>query len=350
MNNVELIQKLERLGGLSHSEYMWLLSSFSKADMEYARCRSTHIAKQYFNNKIYIRGLIEFTNVCKNDCLYCGLRCSNCNIDRYRLTKEDILKCTDIGYQSGFRTFVLQGGEDTYFNDDKICDIVKSIKSQYPDCAVTLSIGERSKKSYKAFFDAGADRYLLRHETANNEHYTKLHPSNLNLENRIECLYNLKEIGFQTGCGFMVGSPFQTFDTIADDMVFLQQFQPHMVGIGPFIPHCDTPFGNHPQGSLELTLFILSLVRIMLKNILLPSTTALGTIVPNGRELGILSGANVIMPNLSPKSVREKYQLYDNKIFTGCEAAEGIDKLKEELNAIGYTIAIDRGDFKERTF
>ncbi len=349
LNNIELIQKLEMSGTLSHAEYVSLLSTYTKSDLEYAQSRGKAIASEYFGNKIYIRGLIEFTNICKNDCLYCGLRCSNQRIERYRLSKDEILECAEIGYNSGFRTFVLQGGEDLYFDDDKICNIVNSLKVKYPDCAVTLSIGEKSKASYKAFFDAGADRYLLRHETANKEHYAKLHPENLSLSTRMECLYNLKEMGFQTGCGLMVGSPYQTFETLADDMVFMQKFKPHMAGIGPFIPHRDTPFKNEPQGSLELTLFILALVRIMLKNVLLPSTTALGTIAPNGREIGVLSGANVIMPNLSPKSVRDKYMLYDNKLSAGCEAAEGLNQLKAQLKSIGYEIAIDKGDFKERT-
>ncbi len=313
--------------------------------MEYAQTQGQAIAKQHFGNKIYIRGLIEFTNICKNDCLYCGLRHSNHKIERYRLSKDQILDCAHFGYISGFRTFVLQGGEDSYFDDDKICDLIITLKDKFPDCAVTLSIGERSKASYKAFFDAGADRYLLRHETANARHYSSLHPPNLTLKSRMECLYNLKEIGFQTGCGFMVGSPHQSIEALSDDLVFIQDFKPHMVGIGPFIPHSDTPFGKEATGSFELTLFLLALVRIMLKNVLLPSTTALGTIAPNGREMGILSGANVIMPNLSPESVRKKYMLYDNKLSTGCETAEGLIHLNEQLKSVGYAITIDRGDF-----
>ncbi len=349
MKNTELIQSLEHCGKLSHNEYLSLLSSFTKEDIEYAKKRSRAISQKYFENKIYIRGLIEFTNICKNDCFYCGLRCGNSKIDRYRLSKDDILKCAETAYSLGFRTFVLQGGEDPYFDDEKICDIIKSLKAKHPNCAVTLSIGERDKNSYNAFFKAGADRYLLRHETANAEHYSKLHPEKQSLSSRIKCLYDLKETGFQTGCGFMVGSPYQTFETLADDMVFLQDFKPHMVGIGPFIPHCDTPFADKPQGSLELTLFCLALVRIMLKNVLLPATTALGTVAPNGREMGILSGANVIMPNISPASVRDKYMLYNNKQNSGAEALEGFNQLVSKLDAIGYTIAVDRGDFKERT-
>ncbi len=348
MTNIELIEKLELYGNLSHREFVVLLSTYTQSDMEFAQSKAAVLSKKYFGNKIYLRGLIEFTNICRNDCFYCGLRCSNGSAQRYRLSKEQILECCHIGYPLGFRAFVLQGGEDPYFDDDEICDIVASIKKDFPDCAVTLSIGEKSADSYKAFHNAGADRYLLRHETANTQHYSKLHPENLTLLNRMECLRTLKDIGFQTGCGFMVGSPHQTFECLSDDLVFLQEFKPHMVGIGPFIPHSDTPFAKEPQGSLNLTLFLLALIRIMLKNVLLPATTALGTIAPDGRELGILSGANVVMPNLSPQSVRSKYMLYNNKISTGCEAAECVNELKSQITAIGYDISIHRGDFEER--
>lgn len=348
MNNRELIQKLNECGTLQKEEFVTLLKTYTKEDLEFARGLAVKIAKKHFGNTIYIRGLIEFTNICRQDCFYCGLRCSNSKANRYRLSKEEILDCCKAGYPLGFRTFVLQGGEDTFFDDDKMCDIIKSIKSEFPDCAVTLSIGERSKESYRRLFDAGADRYLLRHETANTEHYSKLHPKNLSLSSRKECLFNLKEIGFQTGCGFMVGSPYQTFETIAEDLLFIKELTPHMVGIGPFIPHKDTPFGDKPPGSIELTLFLLALVRIMLKKVLLPSTTALGTIAPDGREQGILSGANVVMPNLSPLDVREKYMLYNNKISTGSEAAECLNDLKARIESIGYTIAISRGDFENK--
>ncbi|MDO4744504.1 MAG: [FeFe] hydrogenase H-cluster radical SAM maturase HydE [Clostridia bacterium] len=348
MNNRELIQKLNDCGTLQKEEFATLLKTYTKDDLEFARSLAVKIAKKHFGNTIYIRGLIEFTNICRQDCFYCGLRCSNSKVNRYRLSKEEILDCCKTGYPLGFRTFVLQGGEDTFFDDDKMCDIIKSIKSEFPDCAVTLSIGERSKESYRRLFDAGADRYLLRHETANAEHYSKLHPKNLSLSSRKECLFNLKEIGFQTGCGFMVGSPYQTFETIAEDLLFIKELTPHMVGIGPFIPHKDTPFGDKPAGSIELTLFLLALVRIMLKKVLLPSTTALGTIAHDGREQGILSGANVVMPNLSPLDVREKYMLYNNKISTGSEAAECLNDLKARVESIGYTIAISRGDFENK--
>ena len=347
MNNIELIKKLESFGTLTKDEFIQMLSTYTADDLNFARARAVEISKKHFANKIYIRGLIEFTNICRQDCFYCGLRCSNNAVQRYRLTKDDILSCCEIGYPLGFRTFVLQGGEDLYFNDERMCDIVSSIKQNYPDCAVTLSIGEKSKESYQKFFDAGADRFLLRHETANAEHYSKLHPSTQTLASRKKCLFNLKEIGFQTGCGFMVGSPYQTVETIAEDLLFIRELSPEMVGIGPFLPHKDTPFAGKEPGSVELSLLLLALVRIMLKKVLLPATTALGTADQNGREMGILSGANVVMPNLSPIDVRKKYMLYDNKIATGSEAAEGLADLKRRMQSIGYDIAVSRGDFEK---
>ncbi len=346
MTNKQLIQKLNAEGILSKDEFVQIVSTYSAEDIEFARKLARETARKHFDNKIYIRGLIEFTNICRQNCFYCGLRAENGNASRYRLTPDDIMECCREGYALGFRTFVLQGGEDPHFDDELVCDIVKSIKAEFPDCAVTLSIGEKSRDTYQKFFDAGADRYLLRHETANDEHYSKLHPNSLSLANRKECLFNLKEIGFQTGCGFMVGSPYQTVETIAEDLLFIYELQPQMVGIGPFVPHKDTPFCNEPQGSLELTLMLLALVRIMLKNVLLPSTTALGTIHPEGREMGIMSGANVVMPNLSPISVRKKYMLYDGKISTDEESVEGLDSLKKRIEKIGYRITVERGDFE----
>lgn len=347
MTNKELITKLEAQGVLDKEEFVQLLSTHSDDDLKFAQNLARETTLKFFGNKIYIRGLIEFTNICKQNCLYCGLRAENKNASRYRLTKDDIMECCREGYALGFRTFVLQGGEDPHFGDALVCDIIKSIKTEFPDCAVTLSIGEKSRDAYQTFFDAGADRYLLRHETANPEHYSRLHPENLTLASRKECLFNLKDIGFQTGCGFMVGSPYQSFETLAEDLLFIHKLQPQMVGIGPFVPHKDTPFGNEPHGSLELTLFLLALVRIMQKNVLLPSTTALGTIHPEGREMGILSGANVVMPNLSPISVRKKYMLYDGKISTDEEAAEGVEALKKRIKKIGYEITVSRGDFED---
>ncbi|MBQ6708560.1 MAG: [Clostridia bacterium] len=300
----------------------------------------------HFGNKIYIRGLIEISSYCKNDCYYCGLRCSNKNAQRYRLTKEDILLSCKIGYDLGFKTFVLQGGEDNHFTDELICDIVKTIKSEYPDVAVTLSLGEKEKSSYEKYRNAGADRYLLRHETSDKEHYKKLHPEKMSIDDRKKCLENLKALGYQTGCGIMVGSPYQTIENIADDLIYIHDFSPQMVGIGPFIPHKDTPFANEKTGNVKLTLFLLSIIRIMEKKVLLPATTALSTADENGREEGILSGANVIMPNLSPVDVRKKYMLYDNKLCTDEEAAESINKLKERIKSVGYEIVTDRGDYR----
>ncbi|MCR5785365.1 MAG: [FeFe] hydrogenase H-cluster radical SAM maturase HydE [Eubacterium sp.] len=340
----EKIDSLESGSLLSAEEFIFLLENRTPSAAEYAADKASKIRDAVYGKDIYIRGLIEFTNICKNDCYYCGIRKSNKNAARYRLSKEDILNCADYGYDIGFRTFVLQGGEDAFFTDEVLTDIIKSIKNNHPDCALTLSVGERSKDSYQKLFDAGADRYLLRHETADDDHYSHLHPPYLSLSNRKKCLYELKEIGYQTGAGFMVGSPGQTKETLAKDLIFLRELEPEMIGIGPFIPHKDTPFKDEKSGTLEDTLYLLSLIRIMLPEVLLPATTALGTIHPNGREMGILSGANVVMPNLSPPNVRKKYMLYDNKICTGEEAAECLSCLSSRINSIGYSLSTDRGD------
>lgn len=302
------------------------------------------LRREFYGTDVYLRGLIEFTNYCKNDCLYCGIRASNPSAERYRLTKEEVLDCCENGYALGFRTFVLQGGEDPHFTDDHICDMVSSIKKNHPDCAVTLSIGEKPYESYKRYFESGADRYLLRHESATGEHYAKLHPERMTLESRKKCLYNLKEIGYQVGAGFMVGSPYQTSENLASDLLFLKQFQPDMVGIGPFIPHSETPFSAFSGGTLRDTLVMVALMRLLLPEALIPSTTALGTIDPQGREWGLKAGANVVMPNLSPVRVRKLYDLYDNKICTGEEAAECRVCLENRVKSAGYRIAVARGD------
>ena len=343
-----IIDKLEKEQILNNDEFELLIENNQPEVDEYLYKKADNVRRKYYSNKVYIRGLIEISNYCKNDCYYCGIRCSNKNADRYRLTKEDILVCAKQGYELGFRTIVLQGGEDNYYNDDVLCDIIKSLKSTYSDCAITLSLGEKERQSYQKLYDAGADRYLLRHETADSAHYSKLHPEKLTLENRMKCLYDLKEIGFQTGCGFMVGSPYQTTQTIIKDLIFISKLKPQMCGIGPFIPHCDTPFNNFEQGDLKLTLRLLSIVRLMLPSILLPATTALATIDKEGREKGIKAGANVVMPNLSPVSVRKKYMLYDNKISTGDEAAESKAKLERSMKKIGYEIEISRGDYSDK--
>lgn len=305
---------------------------------------AVRIRKKHYGDKVYIRGLIEFTNYCRNDCGYCGIRRGNLHARRYRLTKEEILECCARGYELGFRTFVLQGGEDRWFTDERMADIIRSIRVSYPDCAITLSIGERSCESYRLLKEAGADRYLLRHETADEEHYGKLHPSEMSLAVRKMCLYDLKFLGYQVGAGFMVGSPGQTADGLAKDLLFLKELRPHMVGIGPFVPHHDTRFAREKAGSVELTLFLLSVIRILLPKVLLPATTALGTMDPQGREKGLQAGANVVMPNLSPQKNRKQYELYDNKICTGEEAAECLECLARRVEQAGYHLCSGRGD------
>ena len=346
MTNIELIEKLNKTKSLEKKQWVKLISSFSEEDALFAKKLARKIADENFGKSVYIRGIVEFSNYCKNDCTYCGIRLSNKNCERYRLTKEEILECCDEGRELGFMTFVLQSGEDKTYSTEALCDIVKSIKQNHPDCAITLSLGEMEYADYKALFDAGADRYLLRHETASKAHYEKLHPKNMSFTKRMECLEHLKQIGFQTGCGMMIGSPFQTADDLAEDMLFISRFKPQMVGMGPFIPHKDTPFAGEKAGSVELTLFLISLLRIMLPKANIPATTALGTLHPQGRELGILAGANVVMPNLSPTAVRKKYALYDNKICTGDESAQCVKCLESRLKNIGYEIKISRGDYE----
>ena len=342
---MKIAEKFIKQGQLSQEEYPELLSLYRDPETaDILRQEAVRIQKKYFGNRIYTRGLIEFTNYCRNDCYYCGIRRSNTNAVRYRLTKEEIMQCCESGYELGFRTFVLQGGEDPWFNDERMTDIIKTIKKNYPDCAITLSIGEKSKESYRMFKEAGADRYLLRHETANETHYRYLHPDNLSPANRKQCLCDLKELGYQIGAGFMVGAPGQTMEYLAEDLVFLKKLNPHMVGIGPFIPHHDTKFAKEEAGSVELTLFLLSVIRIMIPKVLLPATTALGTLDPRGREKGFLAGANVVMPNLSPVKNRKQYELYDNKICTGEEAAECRGCLSRRVASVGYEIVTDRGD------
>lgn len=341
----KIIEKLYSEKNLTDEEFRALLTDLPEADYLFEKARSR--ATEVYENKVFIRGLIEVSNFCKNDCYYCGIRKCNNKAERYRLSEEEILSACENGHILGFRTFVLQGGEDAYFTDERLCPLVKEIKKRYPDCAVTLSLGERSDESYQKLYEAGADRYLIRHETATEEHYKMLHPEEMSFENRMRCLKTLKKIGFQTGCGFMVGSPYQTIDNIISDLKFIKEFQPQMVGIGPFLPHTDTPFGGENKGSAELTVYLLAIVRLMLPSVLLPATTALGTAEQGGREMGILAGANVIMPNLSPQRAREKYTLYNNKLHTGTENAYQLEKLKEQIAKIGYRIVSDRGDYKK---
>lgn len=342
----ELIERLERERDLTNAEFAVLLDQSSGADRDFLLERARAVRDAHYGRKVYIRGLIELTNYCKNDCLYCGIRKSNASCERYRLTKEQILSCCESGYALGFRTFVLQGGEDGWYTDERMTDIVRAMRQAYPDCAITLSLGERGRKSFKQLYDAGANRYLLRHETADEAHYARLHPASMTLTHRLQCLRDLKAIGFQTGAGFMVGSPYQTTECIVRDFRFLQELKPQMVGLGPFIPHHATPLKDFPAGSTERTLLCLSIVRLLLPNVLLPATTALATIDGDGRIKGMNAGCNVVMPNLSPLEDRSKYLLYDNKASSGDEAAESLRALREHLAAAGYEVVIDRGDYK----
>lgn len=339
-----LILKLEKEQRLSKEEWTQLIEGRTKELAEFLFERAREVRHAHYGRDVYIRGLIEFTNYCRNDCYYCGIRKSNSCLSRYRLTEEEILSCCRNGYELGFRTFVLQGGEDGWFTRERTTALIRRIHEEFPDCAITLSVGEREREEYQEYFDAGANRFLLRHETADEEHYRYLHPAELSLKHRKECLWNLRHIGYQVGSGIMVGSPGQTAEHLAEDLLFLQELQPHMVGIGPFIPHKDTPFKEEKAGTLELTLFLLGLVRLMLPKVLMPATTALSTIHPDGRKMGILAGANVVMPNLSPQENRKLYSLYDNKRCMGDEAAEGLAMLRAEMEEIGYEIVSARGD------
>jgi biotin synthase len=334
---------------VSREELEYILTTDDKEFVERLRDTAREVATAAYGKRIFMRGLIELSSHCKNDCLYCGLRRSNKTAVRYRLSDEQIYECCETGYRLGFRTFVMQGGEDGWFDDKRMCRIVGTVRERFPDCAITLSLGERSRESYQALFDAGANRYLLRHETASPEHYARLHPSEMSWQNRIDCLYALKEIGYQVGCGFMVGSPYQTIDTLYADLLFLRQFQPQMVGIGPFISAHDTPFAGEPNGKVSDTLRLLAIIRLLLPDVLLPATTALGTLHPQGRELGIQFGANVVMPNLSPRDHRKDYAIYDNKICTGEESAECRACTEQRIRRIGYETVVDRGDHKSRT-
>ena len=342
----ELIRKLEDRHSLSLEEYRLLIENRNEESAALLAELAVRARRAVYGNSVYIRGLIEISSICKNDCLYCGIRRGNPNCQRYRLTPEEILSCCAEGYELGFRTFVLQGGEDGWYTDERLCSLLRSIKNQFPDCAVTLSLGERSRESYQRLYDAGADRYLLRHETADQFHYEQLHPKEMSFQNRMQCLQNLKEIGYQVGCGFMVGSPGQSAAELAKDLKFIEEFRPQMCGIGPFIPHKDTVFSHKKSGALALTTYLLSIIRLIHPNILLPATTALGTIDPMGLEKGILAGANVVMPNLSPSAVRKKYNLYDNKATDGAESAQCRDTLARRMESIGYQIVTHRGDIK----
>ncbi len=343
----DLIEKLNLTHSLTETEYAALIDGRDAKAAALLADYAVAAREPYYGKTVYARGLIEISNICKNNCYYCGIRRGNHNVERYRLEPEVILDCAKEGYELGFRTIVLQGGEDPFYTDEVLGDIVRGIKADHPDVAVTLSMGERSFESYKALKEAGADRYLLRHETADKAHYGLLHPAELSFDNRMRCLKDLRALGYQVGIGCMVGSPFQTSAHLAKDLKFTEEFQPEMVGIGPFIPHHDTPFKDYPAGTLELTLYLLSIIRLICPAVLLPATTALGTIHPLGREMGMQAGANVIMPNLSPLAVRRQYMLYDNKICTGDESAQCRACLDGRMAAIGYEVVVDRGDAKQ---
>ena len=345
MNLHELIDRLHKEHTLTRGEFITLIKERDEENASYLASLAREEAVKIYGNGVFPRGLVEFTNYCKNNCYYCGIQGSNQHANRYRLSKDEILSACENGYQLGYRSFVLQGGEDPHYSDDVMVPIVSEIRKRYQDCAITLSLGERSKESYQKLYDAGADRYLLRHEAATPELYQKLHPESLSLENRIQCLWNLKEIGYAVGTGFMVGAPYQTVENLVDDLLFIQKLDPQMVGIGPFVPHHDTKFKDYPSGTVELTTYLTSILRLMNPHLLLPATTALGTIDPRGREKGILAGANVVMPNLSPVAVRKDYSLYDNKICTGEEAAECAGCLGRRLASIDYELVFTRGDY-----
>ena len=342
-----LIDRLESEHDLTDEEMKAVLLCDAPGFDEYISEKARKVREAYYGKDVYLRGLIEISNICRNNCYYCGIRSGNTNCERYRLSKEQILSCCDIGYELGFRTFVMQGGEDPFYTDELIVSIIGDIKKKYPDCAVTLSMGEFEKESYQKFFDAGADRYLLRHETADKAHYEMLHPAELSFEHRMQCLRDLRDIGYQVGTGMMVGSPYQTAEHLVKDLRFLKEFRPHMVGMGPFIPHHDTRYADCTAGTVEMTVRLLAIIRLLLPDVLLPATTALGTIDPVGREKGLLAGANVIMPNLSPADVRAKYLLYDNKKVTGDEAAEAVREMEKRIASVGYEAVVARGDYAD---
>jgi biotin synthase len=343
---IQRIQKLEQEHALAIEDYEYLIENRTPETDDWIRYKAVQITRSIYGRDIYVRGLIEFTNICRNNCYYCGIRKDNPHVRRYRLSQEEILSSCKTGHALGFRTFVLQGGEDAYFTDDRLCAIVSEIHERYPDCAITLSVGERSAESYRRLYEAGAERYLLRHETADADHYRLLHPSTMSFAHRMDCIRTLRDIGYAVGIGMMIGAPYQTARHLAEDLKFIETFQPEMCGIGPFIPHGQTPLKDFPAGSVDLTCYLLALIRLICPDVLLPATTALGTMDPKGREKGVLSGANVVMPNLSPTEVRKDYQLYDNKICTGEESAQCRGCLERRMLSIGYQVVTDRGDKK----
>lgn len=342
---IHLIDKLVETQALTSNEMLELLENIDEESKQYLIKCADQVRITQYGNKVFMRGLVEISSYCKQHCIYCGIRSENKLADRYRLTEDQIMSACEEGYRLGYRTYVLQGGEDDYFSDDRVVSMVKRIKDKYPDTRVTLSLGEKTKESYQKYFDAGADRYLLRHETASKSLYDKLHPQ-MSFENRIACLYTLREIGYQVGAGFMVGIPWQTLSDLVMDLQFLKELKPHMVGIGPFMPHKDTPLRHFEAGTVEMTEILLAIIRLLLPDVLLPATTSLGSVNTKGRERGLKAGANVVMPNLSPTEVREKYALYDGKICTGDEAAHCRKCIEGRINSVGYQVDMSIGDNK----
>lgn len=341
-----LVGRLVREHNLDAQGFRYLLASGDDTTFDLLQKNAAEVAIRHFGRRVYIRGLIEVSNYCRNNCLYCGIRRDNRSVERYRLSDDQILNACEAGYNLGFRTFVMQGGEDATLKDERLVPLVATIHRRYPDCAITLSLGERSEQSYRLLYEAGASRYLLRHEAASPQLYGELHPSAMSWQNRMECLETLQQIGYQTGMGMMVGAPGQTIDHLVEDLLLIQRMRPQMVGIGPFMPHSQTPMGGHPAGSVKLTLKLLSIVRLMLPSALIPSTTALATLSPQAQMQGIACGANVIMPNLSPSDVRCNYEIYEGKASFGTEAAEGLALLSERLSHIGYEISYEKGDYE----
>ena len=344
-----IVDRLRTRHELAPEEYRALLTMRSPHDVEYLLAQAREVAQKQFGKGIYLRGLIEMSNVCLNDCLYCGIRCSNKQVKRYTLTREQVLECCKQGYEIGFRTFVIQGGEWGEERSQWIAELIADIRNRWPECAITLSLGEHPRQTYALWRDAGADRYLLRHETHNQRLYNLLHPNDMTIHHRLQCLEWLKELGYQVGAGIMVGSPFQSIGSIIEDIQYLIDFKPHMIGIGPFIPQHDTPFARFPAGSVDMTTRLYAIMRLALPQALIPSTTAVASLSPDGRLRGILAGANVVMPNLSPEDNRKQYALYDNKASLGAESAQGIIALEKELSTIGYHIDWSRGDSPTKT-
>lgn len=339
----DLIEKLYRNNYLEKKEIIYLLDHINEEEQQILFNRANETRLKYYGNYVYMRAIIEFSNICKQDCMYCGIRKSNKKAKRYRLSKEQILECCEEGYKLGYRTFVLQGGEDDWYTQEKLAEIIKEIKDRYEDVALTLSIGEKSYEEYEILHKCGADRFLLRHETATKELYEQLHP-NMSFENRRQCLSDLKEIGYQVGAGFLVGLPNQGNEDFANDLLFLKDIQPDMIGIGPFLPHHQTPLKDEKGGDLDKALIMIALTRLMVPECLLPATTAMGTISKQGREIALKAGANVVMPNLSPTTVRSKYELYDNKMYTGDEAAECLKDIERKINSAGFQVDMGIGD------